>query len=161
MECIHQETGGEMKRFSAYVLLALMSTCLFVSCVSKKQWQGKYTTVSYTKIEPKEDFKVWEYVVIAYDVGAVDKHSGVIYRFAIMLNDEKFGALEVCDTSQDMFGYLGAEGYEYVLLAGDVESAHDYGHGQPFVVRQMHRKYKTIPTYENVKNDVIDVLSSE
>jgi len=153
--------GGKIKNFSTYMLLISVSICLSMNCVAKKQWQGKYTTVSYTKIEPKEDFKVWEYVVIAYDVGTVDKHSGVIYRFAIMLNDEKFGALEVCDTAQDMIGYMGAEGYEYVLLAGDVESAFDYGHGQPFVVRQIHRKYKTIPSYEIVKNDVIDVLSGE
>ena len=148
-------------RFSTYVLLVLLGSYLFTNCVAKKQWQGKYTTVSYTKIEPKEDFKVSSYVVIAYDVGTVDKHSGVIYRFAIMLNDEKFGALEVCDTSQDMIGYMGAEGYEYVLLAGDVESAHDYAHGQPFVARQIHRKYKTAPDYEIVKNDVINVLSGE
>jgi|GEM_PF-5788411 len=150
-----------MKNFSTYMLLVLVSVYLSMNCVAKKQWQGEYTTVSYTKIEPKEDFKVSSYVVVAYDVRAVDKHSGVIYRFAIMLNDEKFGALEVCDTSQDMIGYIGAEGYEYVLLAGDVESARDYGHGQPFVARQIHRKYKTVPDYEIVKNDVINVLSGE
>lgn len=148
-----------MRKLAGFILLVCTILFLVKGCTVKKQWQGKYTTVSYSKIEPKEDFKVWEYIVIAYEVGAVDKHSSVLYRFEIMLNDDKFGALEVCHTSQDMDGYLGAEGYEYVLLAGDVESVRDYIHGQPFITRQIHRKYKSVPDYEIVKNDVISVLS--
>ena len=57
-------------RFPTYVLLVLLGSYLFTNCVAKKQWQGKYTTVSYTKIEPKEDFKVSapDYEIVKNDV---------------------------------------------------------------------------------------------
>ena len=122
-----------------------MIVCLIAGCAAKKQWQGKYTTVSYTRIEPKEDFKVWEYIVIAYDVAAVDKYSGVLYRFEIMYNNDKLGALEVCDASQDIFGYIAADGYKYVLVAGDAESERAYAHSLHYTGRLVHRKYKMLP----------------
>jgi hypothetical protein len=128
--------------------------------VPKKQWQGKYTTVSYISIEPKEDFVVSSYTVVAYDVRNQDEHSHVLYRFDIMLNDEKVGALEVIDFSQEMVASVSTEGYEYCLVAGDVESVHDVGHNQPFVTRLIHRLYKSMPSYEGLKNDVIDVIST-
>lgn len=148
-----------MKKYATCVLLVLAGVFVVVNCMTKKQWQGKYITVSYTSIEPKEDFIVAGRTVVAYDVRIQDKHSHVVYRFELMLNGEKVGALEVTDFSRAMSASMSTEGYEYCLVAGDIESVHDVGYDQPFVSRMIHRMYKKMPTYENVKNDVIDVLS--
>jgi hypothetical protein len=149
-----------MKNRVIYALLVLVGVFVVVDCMTKKQWQGTYVTVSYTSIKPKEDFMVAGYAVVAYDVKSQDKHSHVIYRFAIMRHGEKVGALEVTDFSQEVFAGMSAEGYEYCLVAGDIESGHDVGWNKLFVSRVIHRAYKNMPSYETVKNDVIDVVSA-
>ena len=151
---------GNMKNYVAYALLVVACVYVAAGCMTKKQWQGKYVTLSYTSIEPREDFAVAGYTVVAYDVKKQAKHSHVIYRFDIMRNNEKIGALEVTDFSGEMSVGMSAEGYEYCLVAGDVESVHDVGHNQPFVSRLIHRMYRDMPSYEDVKNDVVDVLSA-
>ena len=139
-----------------------MVTTVTLNCMSKKQWQGNYVTIAYTSIVPKEDFKTSGYVVVAYDIVSQDKHSRVLYRFDIMLNNEKMGTLELCDSSIDTYGYTTAEGYGYYLIAGDIESSE----GNPsslslaWVTHKVHQMYKEQPAYDMVKNDVINVLMS-
>ena len=151
-----------MKYVVKSVIMPLIIMCITLSCVSKKQWQGRYITVSYTSIAPKEDFKASGYIVVAYDIVSQDKHSHVLYRFDIMLDNEKMGTLEICDSSIDMYGFATAEGYEYYLIAGDIESSE----GRPsslsisWVTHKVHQMYKSKPDYDIAKNDVINVLMS-
>lgn len=140
--------------------LCLLTICVVLCCMQKKLWQGKYTTVSYTSIMPKEDFRVRTYVVVAYDVREVDKYSGVVYRFDVMERNEKIGVLEVCDRSSEDARFsmmLPDPEYKYLLLTGEIESASTLRWG--VAVRGVHRKYKDIPDYDVVKIDVMDVLS--
>jgi hypothetical protein len=131
--------------------------------MQKKLWQGKYASVSYTSIMPKEDFRAGGYVVVAYDLIERDRHSPVLCRFAVMQRGEKVGALEVCDRSSEATSFsefqAGPE-YKYFLLAGDTESSSTYSSRlPPLLMRKIHRMYKDIPDYDIVKVDVMDVLS--
>ena len=140
--------------------LYLLIICVLLCCVQKKLWQGKYTTVSYTSIMPKEDFKVRTYVVVAYDIREVDKYSAVIYRFDVMERNKKIGVLELCDRSSEDARFsmvLPDPEYKYLLLAGEIESAFTSRLG--VAVRGVYRKYKDMPDYDVVKIDVTDVLS--
>jgi len=146
--------------FKKIIALYLLIICVLLCCVQKRQWQGKYITVAYTSIMPKEDFRVGGYVVVAYNLIEVDRYSHVLYRFDVMQMGDKVGALEVCDRSSEdaRFSALQASSeYKYFLLAGETESAHALGLG--IATRQIHRMYKDIPNYDEVKSDVIDVLS--
>ncbi|MGB3477853.1 MAG: hypothetical protein WBB67_01690 [bacterium] len=123
--------GGKIKNFSTYMLLISVSICLSMNCVAKKQWQGKYTTVSYTKIEPKEDFKCANYIVVSYTPQRYNKKSDVIYRFDIMQDGKTVRRIDFVDivfliTLEKPAPNMGESGrdYDYALVeanAGDLE----------------------------------------
>lgn len=139
--------------------IKILIICVLLCCVQMKLWQGKYVTVSYTSIAPKEDFRVKNYIVVAYNIREVDRYSNVIHRFDVMARNEKIGSLELCDRSSEdaRFSMLQPDPeYKYVLASG-AESTHALGWG--ITTRLIHRVYKDIPNYEEVKSDVIDVLS--
>lgn len=98
--------------------------------------------------------KTWHHIL-----REVNKYSGVIYRFDVMARNEKIGALEFCDRSSEdaRFSMLQPEPEYSYVLASEAESTHALGLG--ITTRQIHRMYKEIPNYEEVKSDVIDVLS--
>lgn len=148
-----------MRNYITSVSLILACILVFAGCAAKKQWQGQYVTISYTSLEPTEDFLASGYTVVAYEVRKQDKNSHVLYRFDIMKKNEKVGALEVTDFSQEMSAGLSAEGYEYGLMAGDDQSVREMGYDRPFVTRLVHQVYEDMPSYEEVKHDVIEVLS--
>lgn len=152
-----------MKRFSAYVLLSLMSTCLFVNCVAKKQWQGKYTTVSYTKIEPKEDFKVGSHIVVSYTPQRYDKKSDVIYRFDIMKDGKTVRRIDFVDivfliTLEKPDPNIGESGrdYDYALMETNTEDLDK----SVFILSkgETHKLYENLHDYEKIKGEVIDIL---
>jgi hypothetical protein len=140
----------------------LVFMCLIMgSCTAKKQWQGQYSTITYTKYEPKEDFKVLNFVVVSFDIKAVDKHSGILYRFEIWSGGKKKGALELCKRSfmesiSDF--YLAPQDFEYALMAGRTEGTGTVGFG---FTRRINKTYIDLLDYETLKKDVTVVLSGE
>jgi hypothetical protein len=146
--------------FKKIIALYILIVCVLVCCAQRKVWQGQYGTVAYTTTMPKEDFKVKNYIVVAYNIRETDKYSAVAYRFDVMERGEKIGALEVCDRSSEAAGLSMSQvdsEYKYFLMAGETADAHALGLG--IATRQIHRMYKEIPDYEKVKTDVINVLS--
>jgi len=153
-----------MKRFSAYVLLALLSTCLFVNCVVKKQWQGKYTTVSYTKIEPKEDFKVGSHIVVSYTPQIYDKKSDVIYRFDIMKDGKTVRRIDFVDVvflltvgKPDPNIVESGRSDDYALMEANAEDLEKIG-VFTFSKGETYKLYENLHDYEEIKGEVIDVL---
>lgn len=153
-----------MKKFSAFVLLVLMSTYLFVSCVSKKQWQGKYTTVSYTKIEPREDFKVGSHIVVLYTPKIHDKKSDVIYRFDIMKDGKIVRRINFVDivffiTSKRPEPNIGESerDYNYALVDANAEDLEKLG-AFIFSKGETYKLYENLHDHEEIKGEVIDIL---
>ncbi len=146
-----------MRRIVICVFLILFAICT-INCIAKKQWQGKYISVSYTKEAPKEDFKVSSYTVVAYDIRSQNKHSAIVYRFVIMIDKDKVGALELCDMSMDMEGYSTARGKGYCIIAGDFESMKESLHEHSICWRDVHKIYPELPDYETVKSNIKDIL---
>ncbi len=151
-----------MKRFSTYVLLALMSTYLLVDCVVKKQWQGKYTTVSYTKIEPKEDFKIGSHIVVSYTPQIYDKKSDLIYSFDIMKDGKTVRRIDFVDivfliTFKKPDPNIGESkrDYDYALMEANAE---DLDKKSVFIKGETYKLYENLHDYEEIKGEVIDIL---
>jgi len=153
-----------MKNFSTYMLLILVSVYLSMNCVAKKQWQGKYTTVSYTKIEPKEDFKVGSHIVVSYPPQIYDRKSDVIYRFDIMKDGKTVRRIDFVDivfliTLEKPAPNMGESGrdYDYALMGTNAENLDKKG-VFIFSKGETYKLYENLHDYEKIKGEVIDIL---
>jgi hypothetical protein len=154
----------EMKKFPSYVLMILLCGFLFTGCMSKKQWQGQYTTVSYTKIEPKEDFKCTNYIVVSYTPKKYNEKSDVIYRFDIMQDDKivrRFDFIDIIflitlETPDPNKGETGKD-YDYALMEANAEDLEQVG---VFTLSkgETYKLYENLHDYEEIKGEVIDIL---
>jgi hypothetical protein len=132
--------------------------------MSKKQWQGQYTTVSYTKIAPEEDFKCANYIVVSYMLQKYNEKSDIIYRFDIMQDDKLVRRIEFVDiiflitfeTPNPNKGETGKD-YNYVLMEANVEDI-DKRNVYLFTEGETYKLYENIHDYEEIKGEVIDVL---
>lgn len=151
-----------MKKHAVLVLFLMSMTLLSVGCVKTTTWQGKYVTLETTKL-PKEDYKIGDYIVVAYDVQANNKKSEVIYRFDIMQADTIVRAFEF-----GKFKYYLAF-FDPLFLGGGMwigsEKKPDYcltelaksciNKPKSDITYYSHcRSYKTLPTYDKVKADM-------
>lgn len=153
-----------MKRFATFVLLGLIGSYLLTGCVSKKQWQGKYATVSYTKIEPKEDFEVGSHIVVLYTPQIYDKKSDVIYRFDIMKDGKTVRRIDFVDivfliTFKKPDPNIGERGrdYDYALMGTNAEDLDKKG-VFIFSEGETYKLYENLHDYEEIKGEVIDIL---
>jgi hypothetical protein len=133
--------------------ISFLSVIMILNCATPHVWQGQFMRVSYTRFEPKEDFKVQNYVVVAFDMYKGNKFAHEFFRFDLYQSGKRVGNLTVCDRSTEdpMFGAANL-GYNFYLIGGNLEGGND----RP--IHAIHRRYKDLPDYEKVKNDVKDVL---
>ena len=151
-----------MKKFAIFVLLGLISSYLLTGCISKRQWQGKYTKVSYTKIEPKEDFKIGSQIVVSYTPQIYDKKSDVIYRFDMMKDGKTvrridFVGIVFLITFKKPDPNIGESGrdYDYALMGTNAE---DLDKKSVFIKGETYKLYENLHDYEEIKGEVIDIL---
>ncbi|MGB3340757.1 MAG: hypothetical protein WBB37_04670 [bacterium] len=153
-----------MNKSLSCAILVLLCSFLFTGCMSKKQWQGNYTTVSYTKIEPKEDFKCADYIIVSYTPQKYNQKSDVIYRFDIMKNDEIVRRIDFVEiifliTFRKPDPNVGESGldYDYALMETMVK---DLDKQDLFILSEgeTYKLYENIHDYEEIKGEVIDVL---
>jgi len=140
-----------MRKMCGYAGLFL--SAVTINCMSQQTWQGQFMKISYTRFEPKEDFKVQNYVVVTFDMYRGNKFVHEFFRFDLYQGGKRVGNLTVCDRSSEdpMFGAANS-GYKYYLIGGDFEGGND----RP--IHAIHRRYIDLPDYEKVKNDVKEVL---
>lgn len=153
-----------MRNFSTYMLLILVSVCLSMNCMSKKQWQGKYTTISYTKMEPNEDFKCANYIIVSYTPQRYNKKSDIIYRFDIMQDGKTVRRIDFVDivfliTSDKPDPNIGESGrdYDYALVEANAEDLEKIG-VFTFSKGETYKLYENLHDYEEIKGEVIDIL---
>lgn len=146
----------KMKKIMQWILITIYIS-LYAQCAQKTLWHGQYIDIKYTGYPPKEDFKVSNYIVVAYNILSVDKNSHVVYRFEIMINGKKEGAVELCDRSVAEGLFVPDEKFKYFLIAGDSRDIERST--QSFLLRKVHKMYETIPDYEILKQDVVEILS--
>lgn len=147
-----------------YHIMFLSICVIFLStgCVKTTTWQGKYVTLETTK-PPKEDYKIGDYVVVAYDVQANNKKSEVIYRFDIMQADTivrafEFGIFKYFVVYLDQFvpgdkaWIMENEQPDYCLTELDKTCINK---AKSVIIKYTHcRSYKKLPDYEQVKADM-------
>lgn len=135
--------------FLCFVLFIFLLT--FFNCVKKYRYQGLYITIE-TFIRPYEDFKVGKYIVIGYKN---EDDLEIPYQFAVMLNREQVGIIILSYNPE-----LAYEGYKYFLQ--EVKE-------KPLVPTYLlkykefiiYQFYYTLPSYDEVKNDIISVLTGK
>jgi hypothetical protein len=135
--------------------IILIIICILCCAPKKTIWQGKYISVTTTG-QPKEDFKADKYVVVAYETFKYQKQGKVVYQFSIYENNDSVGLIElkydpelpISDTVT--FYFLLEDNYTrfaeiyYISKHGD---------------RLIYQVYVGCPTYEQIKKDIITVLS--
>lgn len=155
------------RKYCLNPLLWLLISITAFNCAPPKLWKGQHMTISYRTLVPKEDFKVGDYVIVAYDIGAKEKRSGIIFRFDLMRYGQKVGVLEIKDRSHknDFEGYLPlpSQEYKYYLLAGETKEPEKFNYDMSIklIRRKIHRMYRNVPSYEKAKIDVIKLLTGE
>lgn len=78
-----------MKQVTMITLLEI----LLLSCAPKPfQWQGKYISINTTE-QPKEDFIVGDYIVIAYAPCEYKKNPATLYKFALIMGGRQVGLI--------------------------------------------------------------------
>ena len=89
---------------------AILVLILLNSCVKKQfvVWQGQHADIE-THEQPKEDFKVDDFIVVAYAPCEYDKDSDILYKFALTVEGKQIGLIYFEDASK--YGYFLC--YEY------------------------------------------------
>lgn len=152
-----------MKKVDLITVLVAISCFLLTGCVSKKQWQGDYTTVSYTKIEPKEDFKCANYIIVSYTPQDYNKKSKTIYRFDIMRDDKIVRRIDfteiyilISHTPPPNAGESGRD-YDYALIEANAEDIEKHG-AFIFSTGETYKLYENMHDYDEIKGEIIDIL---
>jgi hypothetical protein len=139
--------GGKNAKFLLLVIL-LLSGC------GPKQflWQGSYIAINTTE-KPKEDFKTNGFIVISYEL---NKDANVPYKFALVQDNKQAGVIFLENHSE-----FEALGTSYFLEENGVKRSGSIPFISSSVNHVSYKSYKTLPKYEEVKNDVITILSGQ
>ena len=153
-----------MKKVISCMILVLLCGFLYTGCMSKKQWHGQYTTVTYTEHAPKEDFKCANYIVVSYTPQKYKEKSDVIYRFDIMKDNEIYRRIDFVDiifliTMNRPDPNVGESGrkYRHALVEANAEDIQRFG-VITFSTGETHKLYENLHDYGEIKGEVIDVL---
>lgn len=142
--------------------LYLLIVFLPVLCAQKRVWQGQYITLQTNEF-PKEDFKVGNYIVVAYTPQEYNKKSKVIYQFDIMENQNRtrlivFQECFLLITERPEPNKMDKDkDYDYALI--EINPA-DFGKLKHLSVVSgtTHKLYEKMHSYEEIKEEVIDVI---
>ncbi len=138
------------------LLNIILVVLLFQSCAPKKfTWQGQYITIT-TAEQPKVDFEVGEYIVVAYAPIEYKKNPDIIYRFSIYKNEKQIGLITV---EYHLELPILSTGEKMYLLEENNYSRKD----EPYYLIQSGNKmiyqvYEGTPTYKQARGDVLTIL---
>lgn len=86
--------------------IAIFLAVILLNFCAKKQaiiWRGQHADIK-THEQPKEDFKVDDFIVIAYAPCEYDENSEVLYKFALTVEGKQIGLIYLEEASK--YGYL-------------------------------------------------------
>ncbi|KPL15061.1 hypothetical protein AMJ74_02275 [candidate division WOR_3 bacterium SM1_77] len=151
-------------------VIILLGIILLNCGPNKFLWQGQYTSIQTVK-EPKEDFLVDDYIVVAYDLFENTKDVSIPYKFVVLKEEEQVAEFFLTDRpsvnymntllkeGKDIYDIsdMMQEGKYYLEEIGPrCEDAHDYlAKSKEYVT---YKSYNTKPSYSYVKSDVVTVL---
>jgi len=99
------------KRIYQSLWITILLVVILLNFCARKQtviWHGQHADVA-THEQPKEDFKVNDFIVVAYAPCEYDEDSDVLYKLALTVEGKQFGLIYLEKLSK--YGYLLC--YEY------------------------------------------------
>ncbi|MDD5530234.1 MAG: hypothetical protein PHX21_09425 [bacterium] len=136
-----------------FLLLILL---LLSGCAPKQVlWKGNYISINTTET-PKEDFKASGFTVISYAPIEKNKDTYTPYKFALVQDNKQAGVIFLENHSE-----FEALGTSYFLEENGVKRSGPIPFISSFGKHVSYKSYKTLPKYEEVKNDVITILSGQ
>jgi|GEM_PF-1519195 len=148
---MHRHKYSETKIFIAFIIFFTL-----LACAPKPfMWQGKYADISTTEL-PKEDIKVGNYLIVAYNPNEKTKNSQSLYKFAIMRDSIQIGLF--CLEKIPNVGYLFIREY----LNKNRELIEDIGkyfisERESYIALELYRKPFT---YDEIKNITISKIAN-
>jgi TonB family protein len=137
--------------------IAILLVMILLNSCAKKQaviWQGQHADIE-THEQPKEDFKVDDFIVVAYAPCEYDENSEVLYKFALTVEGKQIGLIYLEDAST--YGYLFSHEYfkKYYFCIKDLSkfSVTDYDTYVTFGL------WRDRPEYKALKYEVITAVT--
>lgn len=94
------------KRIYQALWITILLVVILLNFCAKKQtviWHGQHADVA-THEQPKEDFKVNDYIIIAYAPCEYEENTDVLYKFALTVDGKQIGLIYLEEVSK--YGYL-------------------------------------------------------
>lgn len=94
------------KRIYQALWITILFVVILLNFCAKKQtviWHGQHADVA-THEQPKEDFKVNDYIIIAYAPCEHEENPDVLYKFALTVEGKQIGLIYLEEVSK--YGYL-------------------------------------------------------
>jgi len=156
-----------MLYFQKTITILLLVVLVTANCSSPKAlWKGNYITIETTG-KPKEDFKVGEYIVVAYAPVEYGKNYDALYEFAIILNGQQIKLIKLM-YYPDWSEWVEARSFYYLEedINIDYEFVDVYDYEERGLVKNLggkktvylYKVYIEQPTYEEVKKDVTGIF---
>jgi hypothetical protein len=130
------------------ILSGVFLMIMVLNCATPFVWQGQYIKINTTE-QPKEDFVVGDYIIIAYAPCEYRKNATRLYKFALIQNGRQAGMI-ILDRSDFILPvyYLEESGYP---PKGNFRISGSANH-------VTYNQYKKPPDYEHVKGDVTTLI---